>query len=359
MRRWLLYALILLCLMGPGIPNAAQGQTPPGQATATQSKPLEDYFVSFTPVIPFEPGSLDLFGYETQKAVSGWPILSPDRRQIVVTEVYFLPQTAQTLTRIYRLAVGKAPDPERLISPQRLNEIKTRQKQHPSETVQTQIKPEDVTDPHAFWDRYRPEKQPTHERQVLLEAGFGRLKPYGSDIVQVADWSRDGSKLLMVYRPGIHHLGIRRTIPVFYDFNANRLVELAGLPNMIHQSALKQPSALEISPDQVWDIRLLGWDKENPEAVLVKLVVFDGQSEMPAGFWSYDTQTGRIQNLGGQIPADRIARNGWLAKFIDPNAPEGGRTYGPGEAPPETHAPPVKPVRQSWGQRLQFWKKQR
>jgi hypothetical protein len=335
----------------PSVPGASIQVSPSKQAKPSQIMVLADpvelekQFVRFTPNYPLKPGSLDLFGYETQKIVRSYPVLSPEKTMMAQTEVTFLSYNKQTISRVILVPVGKP-----------ITTNNQSEQQYPTiEPAYTPQIPLAMVNPQAFWDRYLPEAQSAH-RQVIVEAGFDSAKDFESEIVQVADWSEDGTKLLMIYRPGIHHLGIWRTVPVLYDSAAMSTIRLTQFPGSVWRDAKKRGLIGSTLAGHVWDIRPLGWSVEHPQDFIVKLVVFEGQSELPIGFWRYGTQSGQLLYLGDRVEADRIAHNGWVVSYIDPTAPGGPHIYGPGETPVHELPPPGSSKR-SWSDRLQFWKK--
>jgi hypothetical protein len=207
-------------------------------------------------------------------------------------------------------------------------------------------------DPHAFWGQYDPDKQ-IKSRQTIFESGFDKYVAYRSEIAQVLDWSRDGDRVLMSYRPGVHHLGLYKTIPVVYNLRTAELIRYNYMPETLWRATLAKYPELATTPGRTHDIRPLGWLVGNPTAIVAKVVMFEGQSEVSAGFWSYDTQTGNLEFMGDTINPTVIAQNGWLVNLIDPTAPGGPQTYGPAQTPPtqkdwQTERRPPSRKRRNW-----------
>ncbi len=376
-------ALLLVGLITDFAQSDAQKPQQTTMVPATQQG-VEGQYLQFKKVFPMMPGSLNLFGYETTKAATGIPILSPDRTQMAVTEVFFMPENEQTLSRVFLLPVGHTPALADLLPPTQMMQDEDQSKETqktphaipPSPPMndskagdqagktqkstnslpQTPVVDISQIDPHAFWLAYEPQKQMRY-RKTIFEAGFDANEPGRFDGIQVVDWSADGQKILMVYRPGFEHMGIWQTIPVIYDLAQQKAVRLTMLPNEIWYRFLKRYPEQHHPKNRVWDVRVLGWSATDPQEFIVKLVIFEGQSELPAGFWSDNIQTGAIHYLGSTISEGLIARNGWLVSFVDPTAPGGPHTYAPGEIPPETQENRSASPNRSWFSRLQFWKK--
>jgi hypothetical protein len=338
--------------------SSSSGSTKPLNPKEMDANPsaMESHFVQFKPNFPLKPGSLNMFGYEREKVTKGYSIISPDRCVMAVTDVFYLPDNQQTYSRVYLYPVGDPPTLQDVLPPDKAAKLQEEKEQN--QALYPGYMPkihEDDVDPHAFWDRYSPEKQMAH-RRVILEAGFATVQEWRVDVLHVVDWSMDGAYLLMIYRPGIHHLGVWKTIPVLYNRETEEVIRLTVLPQLVWDDLKKLFPELHIPANRVWDIRPLGWSAEEPQQFIVKLVMFEGQSEIPAGFWSYSIHTGVVRYLGDTIPQTAIARNGWLVSFVDPTAEGGPQTYEPGKKPPpKTEQLPRK---RSWRDRVQFWKKQ-
>lgn len=330
--------------------GTAYTQSNPG--VAADMKAMESQFVDFKPNFPLVPGSLNLFGYERERVANSYVILSPDKTRFVISQVVYLPDNQQTASRVYLYPVGEAPTLAQVVPPEQMTNIRKEQEKYPGRPPQVAMK---EIDPYPFWARYQPEKQ-IAQQQLLAEAGFDSPEAYRVDILHVADWSADGERLLILHRPGIHHLGVRKTIPMVYDFAYRELVRLTFLPGLIWSDFLRQHPEMGTTAKRVWDIRPLGWHTQDPAELIVKLVLFEGQSELSAGLWRYNTQTGVLGYLGEEIPQDLVARNGWLVTFKDPHNSEGPKTYAPGEPPPSKPEAPAP--KRTWRNRLQFWKKQ-
>ncbi len=319
---------------------------------------LESQFIRFERHFPLKPGSLDLFGYEREKSMQGTPVLSPDRTWMAVSEVMFMMDADQTYSRVLLFPVGKRPEINAVLPPDKLAdmEAETAKRRKKDPDYQPQVTITDVN-PRPFWERYQPGKQAAQSK-LVVEAGFETYEPYRFDVVQVADWSIDGQKVLMVYRPGYHHLGIRRTIPAIHDVASGQTEKLSYLPNLIWDDVRRSMPELARRKGVIWDIRLLGWRAKTADELIAKLVVFEGQSEVPAGFWSYNTQSGQLLPLGKSLSPDQVARNGWAVTFLQPTTSGEVKSYGSKEIPPPENKPPDDPAekKRGWKRRLQFWK---
>lgn len=302
---------------------------------------IENQFVQFQPHIPLMPGNLNLYGIEREKAAQSLPVLSPNKTLMALSEVFFMPISKQTYSRIVLYPVGLAPTPEMLYPTPTPKNNKQTQKPFVLKEV----------DSHLFWNRYQPQKQ-AHLKRVVMEVGFDQLNPYRSDVLQVADWSYDGSQLLIVYQPGVHHLGVWRTLPVTYHLESQKLIYHRELPESVWQDFMRQFPQRKVVHDLVWDIRPLGWSQDAPEEMVVRLLLFEGQSQLSGGFWRYHPITQSLRYLGNTLSEKQIAHHGWTVKFTDPYAPGGPQAYVPGETLPSRIE---KPQRRG----LLFWQKQR
>lgn len=351
---WVLWLLLIVpvCFAAD---SKKSSQNPDVPATP---EALESQFVRFVPNFPLMPGSLNLYGYETDKLTRSAPVLSPDKNWMAVSEVYFMPTNQQTYSRVSLHPVGSQPAIQAVLPPEQVAEMeKQKQKSNnPTAVTPPQVNPAEVN-PKPFWARYQPEKQMAG-RQVVTEAGFDRPQKYHVDLLQVVDWSANGDQILIIQRSGVHHLGVFRTLPLLYDVQSQNIVHLSHVPKLIWNDFLRRYPEQAEPAKRVWDIRPLGWSSEAPQSIIVKLVVFEGQSELPAGYWSYSIANGTLTFLDTPVSPEQIAHHGWLVQFTQPTETGEIKVYAPGETPP-IQPQSSAPKKRSWGQRLQFWKKQR
>lgn len=356
MKRRVFAILGLVGLLCVGVAWAATSEPREAALVAARPAAMETSFVELSPNVPLMPGRLDLFGYETRKHATSMPVLSPDKTQLAATELYFMPSRYQTYARLLLFPVGAEPTLAQILPPERVAQVEAEAQAHPTTdpAFTPSVSLSDVN-PQPFWDRYQPEKQQAH-RQVLIEAGFDSKDPYRFEALQLVDWSADGGRLLLIHQTGVHHMGIRKTVSVLYDLSRAEVLRLVMLPSLVWEDYLRRQPVMRASQRRVWDVRPLGWSREEPEAMVVKLVLFERQSEVTAGFWTYRPEVSQLRYLGNAISPDAIAQNGWLVRFRDPNAPGGPHTYAPGETPsPAQVASPATP--RTWRDRLRFWQK--
>lgn len=351
----LLFAYCCLSVSGWAA-NTIQHSSSSAKAPATPTA-LESRFVSFQPNFPLMPKSLDLHGYEREKAIKSYPVLSPDKTKMALAEVFYQPAIQQTYSQVSLFPTGSQPALADLLPPEVLKQVELEkqmnQADNPSYIPQVELS---TVNPQPFWNRYQPEQQKT-ARKIILRMGFDNTQPFRVDVVQVADWSQDGSRLLMVHRPGVHHLGIWKTVPIVYDTFSDEVIRLAYLPDLIWQSQTDRFPELKGTARKAWDIRPLGWSAQNPQEIIAKLVMFEGQSEVITSYWSYNLQTGKLYHLDNSIVTPNlIARNGWIARFVDPTHPGEPVIYEPGQAPPPK-APTAPSPKRTGFNRILFWKK--
>ena len=364
------------------------GQKPDTPSSNPNDKPLpndpkaiESTFISFQPNFPLKPGTLDISGYEFQRVVNGAPILSPDKAQMAVTQVSFLPNNHQTMSRVFLLPVGKEPTLDDLLTEKQKEDWAQQKETAKKEKRDAPPRPEitaNTVDPHKFWDRYQPDKV-QGLRASIYERGYNRIERDRDDIVQVVDWSSDGQRILMVHRPAVHHLGVYKTIPVVYDLARQQAIRLTLVPKRIWDEAVSMTPELAIppggqldadNPDTVltaegkpfiryWDIRPLGWNIESPsEEIIVKLVVFERQSEIPVGYWALQLIDNSLRYLGPRICAQQVSRNGFSVTFMDPATVDGPKTYQAGDPlPAYDDRQSEKRDAKRLKNRVQFWKK--
>ncbi len=319
-----------------------------------QPDKLEGQFVQFKPN-PLLPGTLNLFGYERERQARSTPILSPDKTTMAVSEVYFMPSTYQTFSRISLYSIGLLPSLTDIVSPETLKALQAPATKNKAKSEPTGITLDKVN-PYPFWDRYSPEKN-MDSRKILFEIGVNTRSPYQTDILRVIDWSRIGDKLLMVEQRGAHHLGVRRSLPMICTLSNGHVEMLKSLPKAIWSDWQQQSHTFRPTDKPVWDIRPLGWSAENEDDIIIQLIVFERSGEHPLGYWAYDTANGVFHYLGEQIALAMMAHYGWQVSDIDPSAPGGPHIYGPGETLPSEDERHTQNQARSKRNRVLFWKK--
>ncbi len=186
----------------PPAPSSKAPSTPQTPKSAATPSAIESQYVQFKPNFPLMPKSLNLFGYEREKVARGYPILSPDRTKMVITEVFFQPATYQTISRVSLIPVGQQPKLNDVLPPETVQQIET-EKQMNQATDPTYTPQVDLAEvnPEPIWSRYQPEKQAIH-REIIFQTGFEDSKHWYTARACTTGAPGERFPLYLIYTPG-------------------------------------------------------------------------------------------------------------------------------------------------------------
>ncbi len=107
------------------------------------------------------------------------------------------------------------------------------------------------------------------------------------------DFNPDGTKILLKEKIGSSEDGIWQTIPYVYDFELKTDYDLTPVRDAIVYF-WKEYMDLDLDNNR-WDIYPLGFDKNNPNNVIVQGFAFTGVKPVFLGTWSIDSKGTRSQ----------------------------------------------------------------
>lgn len=118
------------------------------------------------------------------------------------------------------------------------------------------------------------------DKSIDNYAAFRTLTP--------VDFSVDGTKLLIKQKLGSREDGIWETSIFVYDFNNKIDYDLSEIRDAI---VYFWQEYMDLNLDEKrWDIYPIGFDKENPDRVIVQAFAFTGERPVFLGTWSVDWQ---------------------------------------------------------------------
>lgn len=118
------------------------------------------------------------------------------------------------------------------------------------------------------------------DKSIDNYAAFRTLTP--------VDFSVDGSKLLVKQKIGSREDGIWETLAFVYDFNNKTDYDLSEIRDAI---VYFWQEYMDLNLDEKrWDIYPIGFDKENPDRIIVQAFAFTGERPVFLGTWSVDWQ---------------------------------------------------------------------
>lgn len=118
------------------------------------------------------------------------------------------------------------------------------------------------------------------DKSIDNYAAFRTLTP--------VDFSEDGSKLLIKQKIGSREDGIWETSVFVYDFKNKIDYDLSEIRDAI---VYFWQEYMDLNLDEKrWDIYPIGFDKENPDRIIVQAFAFTGERPVFLGTWSVDWQ---------------------------------------------------------------------
>jgi hypothetical protein len=244
------------------------------------------------------PRELDLWLLESARFIRSIPVISPDKSEFAYSEVLFVPNIRQTISKMYLVPVAAPP-------------VKV-QPHLPSEDIGHA--PSVGVSPQVDQDRYNPEKT-TKQRVALVKVGYNHVKPFDFRTLTVTDWSASGRRLLFKERSGVLHVGLRVTDILVYDEEKGTVTIYPEVQRVIKNYWMtrgNQPNMESL----VWEIQPLGWEPTSDSNVLLKAWAYDKKEKKFLGLWRYDMDAERTTLLQLQDDPIAVAANGWIAKPI-------------------------------------------
>jgi hypothetical protein len=248
----------------PLSPDSPVNQPP----DANQYRPYNDGYVE-----------LDLWRLEAQKFYRSRGVLSPDKQVMAYTEVVFLPDNRQTLSRLYLVPLAASG-------------IKST---NPNQSLQ--------------------------QRQTLLSVGEEKRHGFEFNTLTIIDWSASGNRLLFKKKSGVLHVGLRTADILVYDPTQGTLTLYPEIQRAIRHY-WRENSTLADLDTVAWDLYPLGWEPGSDSAILVKAWAWDQKNKKFLGIWRFDVDSERAELVSLEDRRMPVAANGVVAIPPPPPAPE-------------------------------------
>ncbi len=285
---------------------AIQPETSPMNPVPGHGSPLSvDSHANTADYMQYEPYNIfprevDLWNLEGQKLVRSEPVVSPDKSVFAYSETLFMPNTRQTMGRLYLVPVPPPP-------PKPVERL-------PSEQV-LQPAPPPPMEAKAYQDRFDPNRT-TSIRQSIAAVGYNKVNPFEFRTLSITDWSVSGRRLLFKQRSGVLHVGLRTSDILVYD-QAKGTVTIYPEVHRVIQHYWTTHGNLSHLNELSWDIQPIGWSPNSDNEVLLKAWALDKNAKKFLGLWQYDVDAERTRLLSlDDIPAP-VAANGWLAHPVE------------------------------------------
>ncbi len=182
-----------------------------------------------------------------QRQINTQGVISPNRRQMVYSEIYYYPQLNRISSSIYNIDLKQSRS-----------------------TIRNVMKA-------SIKDR---------DNSPLLTTGLNSSESQIFRTLTVVDWSADGSKLLIKEKAGETQGGIWATYIWVYDFKTQTASKIA-----ITREAVKHfwEANKGINLEKYrWDVNPIGWDLYNPTRIVFDAYGYDKSERKFLGTFSTD-----------------------------------------------------------------------
>jgi hypothetical protein len=298
LNRWVVFSFLVLGILLPLTSDAVPPPTVRGSSAsilASQKVPI-----SFKPFnSPPNHQDVNLYRIEVNHFARSTPVIAPNYSGYAYSEVYFLPEARQTISKLFYVPLPAGGLPK---------------------TVENPLQLTSWFDPNQTLKR----------RTSVYNVGDVRPRNYAFDTLTPIDWSHDSTKLLIKRRAGVIYTGLRCSDVLVWDKTQGLLSVYAELVHALayhwrnteNQSAWNAPAGVE---QMAWDIEPLGWKQKDATTFYWRGWAFtqqNGGGRYNLGLWQYNTVTQTTELVspnGKNLPYD-LASNGLMA-VVKPQAP--------------------------------------
>lgn len=219
--------------------------------------------------------NIDVGRLVSQRSVSSPGILSPDNKKFVYTKSYFYPEFSQTASSVYFIPVSsKLSDAYEIL--------------YNTNIVQGSISP-------------------------LFTVGAEELIRYRFKTLFPLDWSKDSSKIAFKEKIGSNADETWQTNIIVYNFETKSWKRLTAVREAVIYYWRNKNIDLK---DYLWDIFPVGWDKNNPDAIIVYAYAFTDEKPLFLGTWSIDAEENKTTLISPSSTNVMIDLNGFGLKEI-------------------------------------------
>lgn len=224
--------------------------------------------------VPPGQRNIDLTKVVALRTVSSPGILSPDKKKMVYTQCYFYPKFNQTASSAY-VIFTKGGDAYDVL--------------YNTNIMQGDQKP-------------------------IVSVGMDYLQEYQFKTLFPIDFSKDSSKIAFKEKVGSNVYETWQTNVIVYDFKTKTWKRLTAVREAILYW-WRQNKQIELK-DYMWDIFPIGWDKNNPDRMLVYAYAFTNDQPLFLGTWSIDYDEQKSMLVSMNATEAQIDLNGFGLKEI-------------------------------------------
>ena len=218
--------------------------------------------------------NIDLTELVKRRKVTAPGILSPDKTKMVYTESVYYPRSWQTASSAYLIPLESADTYELLLN---------------TNVIQGEVEP-------------------------FLTVGMEEIQKFQFKTLFPNDWSKDSKKIAFKEKIGSNLHETWKTNVIIYDFDEKSWKRLTAVREAIIYW-WRYNRQIELK-DYMWDIFPIGWDKQNPDRMIVYAYAFTGEKPLFLGTWSIDYNEEKSQLVSIDSTDVEIDLNGFGLKEI-------------------------------------------
>lgn len=227
--------------------------------------------------IPPGQRNIDLTKIVERKTVSSPGILSPDNTKMVYTKCFFYKEYNQTSSAVYFIP----------ISDNNKNDAY-----------------------YALLNTNLMQGNP----EPILSVGMDAIQSSQFKTLFPIDWSKDSTKIALKEKIGSNFYETWQTNVIVYDFRTKTWKRLTAVREAIIYW-WRENKQIDLK-DYMWDIFPVGWDKNNPERLIVYAYAFTKDKPLFLGTWSIDYNEEKSTLLSIDTTNVEIDLNGFGLKEI-------------------------------------------
>ncbi|MCD7780687.1 MAG: hypothetical protein LUH05_08460 [Candidatus Gastranaerophilales bacterium] len=220
--------------------------------------------------------NIDITKVVSNRTVSSPGILSPDKKKIVYTKCFFYPKFSQIASSAYYVPVQKG-----------INDAY--EALYKTNVIQGDVQP-------------------------IVSVGMDYIQKHQFKTLFPIDWSKDSSKIAFKEKIGSNFETTWQTNVIIYDFKSKSWKRLTAVREAIIYY-WRQNKQIELK-DYMWDIFPVGWDKKNPDRIIIYAFAFTSDKPLFLGTWSIDFNENKSSLLSIDSTNSEIDLNGFGLKEI-------------------------------------------
>lgn len=218
--------------------------------------------------------NIDLTKLVSHRRATAPAILSPDKTKMVYTVSMFYPRFNQTASAAYYIP----------------------------------------TEPNDAYDVLYNTNVVQGNVNPIVTVGMDELQNFQFKTLFPIDWSKDSTKIAFKEKIGSNLNETWKTNVIIYDFEEKSWKRLTAVREAIIYW-WRYNKQIELK-DYMWDIFPIGWDKQNPNRLIVYAYAFTSTKPMFLGTWSIDYNEEKSQLLSIDSTNVEIDLNGFGLKEV-------------------------------------------